>query len=414
MRIVDVQDMHVAGGLRGNLSFLKLETDEGIVGWSEYNDEFQTPTAPIRVGLTMIVRELAAQLIGADPTDVTAIELKLRGGMFRPHYGLEQYAIGALVNGCLDIKAKAQGVRVCDLFGGAVRETLAVYWSHCGTSRAIHPDCLDADPVTSMDDIRALGQEVRRRGFHALKTNEIAEYLKSDPTGFGSRLFRAYPERIAPARMFRGITDLLSAFADGAGTDVRIALDINSMLKPAEVRSLAKSLEQFDLLWLEFDNLRPCDLAQIRWFTSTPIASGETILGTRDLLPYLQASAFDVCNIDVQHNGFAESLRMAALADAFDVNVAAHNAYSGLSTLFGAHFCASVPNFRIMEFDVDQPRWMAEVLSHPPAAVDGQFTMPARPGWGTDVIEDAVLAHPPTENRAAPWLLDYHRKVGAV
>jgi L-alanine-DL-glutamate epimerase-like enolase superfamily enzyme len=414
VKIVSIQDMHVAGGVRGNLSFLKFETDEGIVGWSEYNEEFQSRTVPIRPGMTMIVRAMALQLIGADPTDITAIELKLRGGVFRPHYGLESYAVGCLVNGCLDIKAKALGLRVVDLFGGAVREELPVYWSHCGTYRAVYPDCLDGAPVKTLDDIRALGEEVRRRGFGALKTNELAGFLQDKDSFFGNRLFRAYPERVASPDMFRGIAAQLEAFNDGTGKTARIALDLNCQLRPADVRSLAHFLEPFNLMWLEIDNYIPSDLAQIRWSSSTPIGSGETILGTRDLLPHLQAGAFDVCIIDVQHNGLPEALRMASLADAFDVNVAAHNAYSGLSILFGAAFCASVPNFQIMEFDIDQPRWMSDILSHPPTAEGGKLKMPTRPGWGTDVLEEGVLAHPPAENPAAPWLLDYHRKMGAV
>ena len=86
---------------------------------------------------------------------------------------------------------------------------------------------------------------------------------------------------------------------------------------------LAKFVEPFDLQWLEFDNLSPADFAQIRWSTSTQIGSGETLLSARDLHPYLTAGAFDVCIIDVQYVGLPEALRMASLADAFDVNVAA-------------------------------------------------------------------------------------------
>jgi L-alanine-DL-glutamate epimerase-like enolase superfamily enzyme len=167
-------------------------------------------------------------------------------------------------------------------------------------------------------------------------------------------------------------------------------------------------------MWLEFDNLHPAELARIRWSTSTPIGSGETVLGTRDLLPYLQASAFDVCIIDADYVGFTEALRMATLADAFDVNVAAHTSHSRLSALFGAHFCASVPNLQIMEIDVDQPRWMPEILSHAPTIVDGHLELPDRPGWGTDVLEEGVLANPPAESAVAPWLLDYHRKADAL
>jgi galactonate dehydratase len=417
VKIVSIEDMHVAGGVRHNMSFLKMVTDDGLVGWSEYNEEYQVPAMAIRPGITALVRQFGQRAIGMDPRNVSAIEIALRGGAFRPHYGLEQYAIGAIVNACLDIWAKSLDVRVCDLFGGPVREQLPVYWSHCGTYRALYADALDAAPVRSFDDLRALGAEVRDRGFRALKTNEIARYLRPDGDSFSTRLFRAYPERTEQPGMVEGIREVLAAFREGAGDEVRLIIDVNTVLKTTGVRALAKALEPFDLMWLETDNLSPSDLAMVRQSTSTPMGSLETVLGTHDLLPYLQASSVDVCLIDPQHNGLAESLRMASLAEAFDVNVSSHSAYSGLSVLFGAHFCASVPNLAQMEFDIDQPKWMSEILTHPPTiddVVDGYFVMPTRPGWGTDVNEEGVLANPPTENPAAPWLLDYHRRAGAV
>ena len=414
MKIVSVEDMHVAGGFRGNLSYLKIVTDEGLVGWSEFNDEFRSPNHPRRAGLTVMIREYAKRLIGMNPLDLTAIEVSLRGGLIRPHVGFEQYAIGALVNGCLDIKAKAHGVRVCDLYGGAVREKIPVYWSHCGSNRFRFPQCIDAPPVKTLDDIRTLGGEVVEKGFLALKTNPFGDQMDGSGRKYADRLTQGYPRRVAFQGMLQGVGDLLSAFQDGTGGEVRMMLDVNDMFRTADMRRLAKFVEPFDLQWLEFDNLSPADFAQIRWSTSTQIGSGETLLSARDLHPYLIAGSFDVCIIDVQYVGLPEALRMASLADAFDVNVAAHDAYSGLSTLFGAHLCASVPNLAMMEFDVDQPRWMDQILSHPPIPTDGQFVMPTRPGWGTDVREEGVLANPPAVNPHAPWLHDYHRKAGAI
>jgi len=414
MKIVSVEDMHVAGGFRGNLSYLKVVTDDGRVGWSEFNDEYQAPNNPFRRGLTLMIREFSKRLVGLNPMDINMIEATLRGGLFRPHYGFEQYAIGALVNACVDIKAKALGARACDLFGGVMREQIPVYWSHCGSYRAIYSDCLDSPPVRSLDDVRALGREARERGFQAIKTNDFGGVLRPGGAGLAERMIYAYPSRMPYPGLFESVAELLSAFRDGAGPEVRLLFDVNTMLKAADVRRFAKFLEPFNLFWLEFDNLSPADIAHIRWSTSTPIASCETLLGARDLHPYLTASALDVCIIDAQYVGLPEAVRMASLADAFDVNIAAHNAYSGLSTLFGAHLCASVPNLAIMECDVDQPRWMNQILSHPPVINDGKFILPAGPGWGTEILEEGVLANPPALNPAAPWLHDFHRKAGVL
>ena len=77
-----------------------------------------------------------------------------------------------------------------------------------------------------------------------------------------------------------------------------------------------------------------------------------------------------------------ESIRIAILADAFEVDVAPHNYYGHLSTLMSAHFCAAVPNFRIMEYDVDDVPWRDDIVTHPPVIENGQLVVPTRPGLG--------------------------------
>ena len=46
MKITKVESRHADGGWR-SLDFFKISTDEGIVGWSEYNESFSTgPKSP--------------------------------------------------------------------------------------------------------------------------------------------------------------------------------------------------------------------------------------------------------------------------------------------------------------------------------------------------------------------------------
>jgi len=102
-----------------------------------------------------------------------------------------------------------------------------------------------------------------------------------------------------------------------------------------------------------------------------------------------------VAIIDTPWNGVAESAKIAAMADAYEVNVAPHNFYGHLATLMNAHFCAVAPNLRIMEIDPDVVPWYDDLVTHKPDIKDGHLTLSTRPGWGTDVNEEAVRAHPP-------------------
>jgi galactonate dehydratase len=389
MKIVSVEDLHVSGGW-DNWSFLKLTTDTGLVGWSEFNQ------ARGRRGLAQVIRGLADMAIGEDPRNVSRIAAKLYATTQSTTGGLQSLAAGAYENACLDLKAKALGVPVYELFGGALRQSLPLYWSHCGLYRAVHAhlfgSVIDAPPVRNRDDLVALGGEVRTRGFGALKTN----LLRFTP---GQRSAVARGAGAFELNVTKELVDLmvaqLDALRSGAGATVGLMLDLNFNFKPEGFRRMAHAVESFDMTWLEIDSHAPTALAAIRQSTRTPIASLEAVLGRRALLPYLEAQAVDVAIVDVVFNGMQESVKMAALLDAYDVNVAAHNSHGPLGSLMSAHFCAAIPNFRILEFDEDEVPWRRSLLTQPFMVKDGAFQLPTGPGWGADIDEAVARAHPP-------------------
>src|SRR5262249_53405701 len=86
--------------------------------------------------------------------------------------------------------------------------------------------------------------------------------------------------------------------------------------------------------------------------------------------------------IDAQWNGLLEATRMAAMADAYEVNVASHNFNGPLANIMSAHFCAAIPNFRIMEFDADEVPWKAKLLTKPYVVENGELLLPSGPRVG--------------------------------
>ena len=392
MKIVKVEDLHADGGWR-TISFLKLVTDEGLVGWSEFNETSWNP------GLTAVIRKLAEGVVGKDPRAFARIGADLRAQTRMAAGGLLDQGIAAIENACLDLAGKAAGVPVYALFGGPVREAIPLYWSHCGSFRATMPELFAKDvgglEVSSLEGVERLGAEVKRRGFKALKTNPIL-FGQGRPqmTNPGFRPGLELGRNGDPG-LFDRIVELLQAFRRGAGEDTALLLDVNFGFTPEALRQLARRLEPLGLLWLEADMHAPEALAQVRRATATPIASLEAIYRTKGYLPFFQAFAVDVAIVDVVWNGLPESLRIAAAAEAFEVNVAPHNFYGCLSSLISAHFCAVVPNLRIMEYEADDVPWQAELVTQAPVVRDGELILPTGPGWGTEVNEEAVRARPP-------------------
>jgi len=164
------------------------------------------------------------------------------------------------------------------------------------------------------------------------------------------------------------------------------------------------------MFWVEIDTFSPEALGYIRRQSPHPISSCETLLGAREFLPYFRTQAMDVAIIDTPWNGVWQSVKIAALAEAHEVNVAPHNFYGHLCTMMNAHFAAVVPNLRIMETDIDRLAWDAELVSHPPVYENGHLVLSDRPGWGTEPNEAAIRARPP---KAVGGLLGYAQKASA-
>src|ERR671922_800246 len=161
MKIERVEHLHADAGDR-NFDFLKIVTDDGGVGWSEYNETFGG------LGVSAVIDGLTPLIIGKDPRAWEAIVTQLYAVRRQAAGGVVQQAIAAIENALLDVKARALGVPVYELFGGPVRERVRVYWSHCGSYRFRNAEVMGVEPVRSVKDLVKLGRHVKERGFKAL------------------------------------------------------------------------------------------------------------------------------------------------------------------------------------------------------------------------------------------------------
>lgn len=387
MKITNIETFIVDGGWRP-WTFVKVETDEGIKGYGECSDG-RSPH-----GVVGTIEDLKPLLIGKDPR---AYEMRF-WDMYRATRqsvgGIAAKAIAGLDCALLDIKAKALGISVVELFGGPTRDRVRLYWSHCGTTRARHPEILGTPPIKSIDDIRELGREVIRRGFTALKTNIV---IPGEPAsvwggGFGGGL--GSTDGVVSRALLRHIETLIGTFREAVGPDIDINLDLNFHFRPEACMRIAKVLEQFDLLWLEIDMYDPDALLQIKESTSTRICTGENLYYLRDYIPYFQRHCADIFMVDVPWNGFTQSKKVGDLAEVYQLNVAPHNYYSHLASFVSASLCAVLPNVRIMEIDIDDVPWKDELVTQPPEIINGYMKVPTGPGWGTDLNEEVARAHP--------------------
>lgn len=389
MKIERVETLRADAGWR-MFSYLKISTADGITGWSEFNESFGS------AGLADVINALAPLLTGRDPRRYEQITQHLRVLTRQARGGINHQAIAAIENALLDITGKAYGVPVCALFGGPLRERIPVYWSHLGTYRIAHRDVLGGPELRTFDDLAKHAMEAKERGFSALKTNiAIAAdgTLKGFVPGFGRS--PGWPELNWDNTLTRNVTRQLTTMRDAIGPEMGLLLDVNFHFKTEGFRRIAEAVAPANLTWLEVDIHDPRSLALIRRDAPCPIASLETLHGRREFRPYFEQYAQDVAIVDVVWNGLNESLKIAAMADVYETNVAPHNFYGHLCSMISAHFSATVPNFRIMELDVDSAPWRDEFYDAPPVIERGELVLPTRPGWGIEVNEKAVRTRPP-------------------
>jgi galactonate dehydratase len=389
MKIERVETLRADAGWR-MFSYLKVSTSDGIIGWSEFNESFGS------AGLADVIEKLAPVLIGRDPRRFEQVTQHLHVLTRQSRGGINQQAIAAIENALLDIAGKAYGVPVCALFGGPVRERIPLYWSHFGTYRVRNHALLGVPQLRTYDDMARHALEVKERGFRALKTNiarSAGGELRSFTPGFGRT--PGWPELNWDNALTAGVTRQLMAIREAIGPDMGLMLDINFHFKTEGFRRLAQAVAPANLTWLEIDSHDAPSLALIRRDAPCPIASCETLHGRREFKPYFENYAQDVAIIDVIWNGLAESLKIAAMADVYETNVAPHNFYGHLCSMISAHFSAAVPNFRIMEIDLDSAPWRDEFYDTVPVIENGELVVAMRPGWGIEVNEKAVRARPP-------------------
>ena len=175
-KIRSVETLAADAGFR-NYYFVKITTEDGIVGWSEYDEGFGAP------GVGTAIEKLSARVVGQPVGDHERIYSELYSITRPAAGGVVALALGAIENALLDAKAKALGVPVYMLLGGNVRDRVRVY---LGVYTAP-----DAEEVRD----RCLGHE-ERYGLTAFKLSPFRSDPNVRPWGEVVRESAAYFERL--------------------------------------------------------------------------------------------------------------------------------------------------------------------------------------------------------------------------
>jgi galactonate dehydratase len=368
-----------------NLTFVELQTDEGLTGVGEARMLNHTDAL-----LGYLAESVPNHVVGSDPFEIESLVQR----MYRDDYArageIAMSAIAVVELACWDIVGQALGQPVHRLLGGAVRDRIKAYANGWYT--------VEREP----EEFHAAARAVVERGYRALKL---------DPFGAGvAELERA--ERI------RSIA-LVEAVRDAVGPDVEILVEMHGRFTPAVAIGLARDLEPLAPSWIEEpvppENLKA--LAKVSQRVSIPVATGERLHTRYDFRELFELQAADILQPDITHfGGLLETRKLAATAETHYMLVAPHNVCGPIATAANLHLAASTPNFKIQEhFNDFADAWVREVAPGlPEIGDDGCFPVPTAPGLGVTVDWDAVAEHPREAVNFNLFAADWHRREARV
>ena len=375
LRVTKLELLPMRATARTVWLFVRLSTDAGLTGLGEASDAFGFANTSKQDASRMEseMRTFFGLIEGKSPLEIAAY--RQQGERIATGRGLmAATAYSAIEQALWDITGKALDVPTYALFGGKLRETLDVYANVNRATRPRTPAGFAAAAKAAVHD-----------GFRAVKA---APWDGFPPPG-------SSPEAIEAA-VENGIA-CVAAMREAIESDVELMVDCHSFFDVPLAERVARRLEPQKLAWYEEPVApeRVEETLEIRRRIQQPMAGGEVLFGLAGFAPLCRTRAVHVIMPDVKHcGGLLELTRIAAMAEAEDIAVAPHNPSGPVSTAASIQVCAVLKNFRLLELQWGEVDWRRDVLEPPEIFERGTIRVPSRPGFGVELNDAVVRAHP--------------------
>ena len=346
--------------------FVKIETNDGVVGWGEGTLEGKANAVISCIG------DFKDFLIGADPMLVEHHWQSMYVHSFYRAGPVMGSAIAGIDQALWDIRGKLLGQPVYKLLGGP----------------------FDPAGVRGYYHVRA-------------NTNEEMRTVREKAAELGVTCVKGgipgYYEWIETHAKISKAVKYLENMRNGLGPDIDIGIDFHAKTSPAVASILCKEVEPLKLLFIE-EPCPPENVAAMRKIaerTTTPIATGERLIAAYSCRELVEMGVVDILQTDINHVGGITALwKVAALAEPSGIKIAPHACEGPIGALATVHVDAAAPNFLVQEICSGvvasriEKMW-EEWLGFPAMRmVNGKFPLPTKPGLGFDLDESAFSKYP--------------------
>src|SRR5947207_3242285 len=295
--------------------FVKLETNQGVVGWGEATLEGKAAAA------MACVNDLKDLIVGGDPMQVEHLWQLMYVGSFYRGGPVLGSAISGIDQALWDIRGKVMNLPVHEILGGPVDPRGIRGYYHAS--------------AWSLAQARELRDQTKAAGVTALKFQlpDLLEWVET-----GAKLTRA----VKHMEMLR----------EGLGPDLDFAVDFHARPSPTVAAIILREIEPLHLLFAEEicppENVRA--MARAVRYSATPIATGERLIAAYGCAELIDLGVIDILQPDIAHIGGVTALwKVSAAAEASGIRMAPHACEGPIGGIASLHVDAAGPNFLAQE-----------------------------------------------------------------
>lgn len=342
-----------------NLIFVKLVTDNGIIGWGECYSQSDRDTQ-----ITAHVEKLKPYVIDYDPKNIRNFIVGAYRDFSNKRPSMDFWcAVSGIEIAMWDILGKYYETPIYNLLGGKVRENIKVYANGWASSLDHESLAQDATKI------------VQKRGFKALKFDPFTGPWEDWPEN--EIIFEAV-KRVATVR-------------EAVGPKIDILVEVHRRLSISKAQIFSKEVEKYNPFWIE----EPCiseninAIKEVKNCTKIPVVTGEALYSRNMFREVFEKNAADIINPDICNTGgILELSLIASMAETFSIGVSPHGWNStGIGASAALQASAIMNNFIIYEYMVHVEDYSKKITSNHPVVENSFIQLSKLPGLGTEIDE---------------------------
>jgi mannonate dehydratase len=380
-----------------NFVTLRVTTDDGFVGLGD-----ATLNGRELAVAAYLSEHVAPLLMGRDAHQVEDTWQYLYRGAYWRRGPVTMAAVAAVDTALWDIKAKVAGLPLYQLLGGRSRSGLLVYGHASGVDL---PELFESVREHLEEGYRAIRVQAGVPGLSSVYG--VASSKNASVGDGGDARYDYEPARRSAVPVeeswdtrayLRHTPTVFEAVRNEFGPELPLLHDAHHRLTPIQAAKLGKSLEPYDLFWLE--DPTPAEnqvaLRRVREHTTTPLAIGEVFNSIWDYRELFEEQLIDYVRSAVTHAGGITALRrIFDYAAVYQIKSGVHGPtdISPVGLAAAIHLGIAIPNFGIQEYMRHSPT-TNELFRPSYTFADGMLAPSEAPGLGVDYDDTIAQAHP--------------------